>query len=69
MIIYDKTSEMLKIYQDYFTSAETIYYTILGVNIYFTNDMKQIISLPNMERIFNKKASVDFVKYGCFMSF
>lgn len=64
LIIYDKTSEMLKIYQDYFTSAETIYYTILGVNIYFTNDMKQIISLPNMERIFNKKASVDFVKYG-----
>ncbi|MBQ9983853.1 MAG: hypothetical protein IJP29_04620 [Lachnospiraceae bacterium] len=64
LVIYDKSANILRIYQDYFTSAETLYYTILDEYLYFTNDMKQMISLPNMERSFNMRASVDFVRYG-----
>lgn len=64
LIIYDKSLNIFKVYQDYFTSAETLYYCMLEGVLYFTNDMKRMISIEGFERSFNKWASVDFVRYG-----
>lgn len=64
IILYDKTLELLKIYQDYFTCGETIYYTVVCDNIYFSNDMRQMISLHEVSREFNEAVAADFVKYG-----
>ena len=64
LIIYEKRSKVLKIYQDYYTSSETLYYTVLKELIFFSNDIKQLISLPGITREFNDAMSAGFVKYG-----
>ncbi len=64
LLIYDKSSRRLTVFQDRTTSSLTLYYTQTAQRLYYSTSLKALLSDSGIDRVFDDESAEEFVVNG-----